>query len=91
MHYQDGHPALFIFILQNTRSEATRVLSAEIIFLIDSALSTNINSFIQQIVLGNTVLTESKSYFPLMCILVTKMLEFHFGFKMTRSLVSLNL
>lgn len=32
VHYQDSHPALFIFILQNTRSETTRVLSAKLIF-----------------------------------------------------------
>lgn len=53
-----GRPsALFIFILQNARSEITGVLYTEIIFLIDTALYTNINSFIQQIVLGNTALT----------------------------------
>ena len=32
VHCQEGHPAPFIFIPQNTRSEMSRALSDEIIF-----------------------------------------------------------
>jgi hypothetical protein len=53
--HQEGRPALFLSYKVQGQKQVEHFL-LKLFFLIDTAVYTNINSFIQQIVPGNTVL-----------------------------------